>query len=642
MTEGKKEVELAKSAFVSLEPGVLLKNGTYRIKATLGQGGFGITYLAEHVAMRRDVCIKEFYLKQYSTRRGTSRNVDVSAPNFETLHASLKDKFLKEAHVLGAMNHPNIVQVHDLFTENNTAYYVMEFIEGESLWNIIERDGAIAETEARGYIRQIVSALGYIHSRNMLHLDVKPQNIMIRRSDNAAILIDFGLTKHYDSTDGGQTTATVSGHSDGYASIEQYDNRGVTHFMPEIDIYSLGATFYAMLTASRPPHTSDVRIMEQFPEPSWPMSKGARRAINRAMQFDIHKRPHSAEEFVALLDEPRVSVGSKSHGRTFVAIAVAVIVIAVAVIAAITISEDDTTTSEISTAMLIANADAQLEAGNTESAFDMMLQAAERGDVVAAERVAEFYVGGVGVEEDYDAAIVWYERAAEQGSERSCNVLGDHYYTGDIVEKDIAKAIKWYGRSAEQGNVTAEYNLGVCYMSNSPMQSLDSAIDWFTRAAEHGHAKAQYRLGTIYLSTNPAVTNYELAVEWLQRAAESGSPDAEYALGRYYYREQEYDTAREWYEQAAEHGLTAAQYDLGVYYERLEDSDENDAAALRWYCAAADAGDSRALFRVGVFYEYGMGGVDENRDEAVRYYREAAEGGHAPASARLQELGVSE
>ena len=286
---------------MKLQPETLLKNGSYRIISALGQGGFGITYLAEHIHMRRKVCIKEFFPTSLYRRDDISHLATVKDDdNVEVVNA-FKAKFLKEARTISTMDNPHIVRVFDSFEENGTAYYVMEYIEGESLASIVERDGALDESTARRYIAEVADALGYLHERNTLHLDVKPHNIMVRKSDDRAILIDFGLAKHYDDESGTQTTSTLGGRSHGYSPIEQYDDGGVALFSPETDIYSLGATLYYLVTASHPPRANVVGS-DGLPELPHSVSSPTRAAITAAMGFSIKQRPHTTATFMSYLN----------------------------------------------------------------------------------------------------------------------------------------------------------------------------------------------------------------------------------------------------------------------------------------------------------------------------------------------------
>ena len=214
-----------------------------------------------------------------------------------------KDKFLKEARHIAQLKHPNIVNIIDVFEENGTAYYVMDFIEGGSLVEKVQREGSLPENVAKRYILQIADALNYIHQRYMNHLDVKPGNIMLSRNDNA-ILIDFGLSKQYDSQTGHQTSTTPVGISHGYAPMEQYKEGGVSEFSPETDIYSLGATLYYLLTGARPPVSQEINEdglpLDQLKAKniSWPTIS----AIINAMKPRRKERTHDINTFIAELN----------------------------------------------------------------------------------------------------------------------------------------------------------------------------------------------------------------------------------------------------------------------------------------------------------------------------------------------------
>ena len=284
---------------MQLKENAILQSGKYRIIRVLGQGGFGITYLAKHSILEKQVAIKEFFPKDFCERESDNTNVTLGNTNTKELVAKLKEKFLKEAKNISKLNHPNIVAIHDIFEENGTAYYIMDYIEGISLNDKIKQDGALLEMEALELIKIIGSAIGYMHGKSMNHLDIKPANIMLRAADNAPILIDFGLSKQYDSS-GEQTSTTPVGISHGYAPIEQYKPGGVSTFTPQTDVYALGATLYALLTGNTPPHYTDI-LEDGFPEISSSISHTTEAAIETAMETKKNNRPASVAEFIALL-----------------------------------------------------------------------------------------------------------------------------------------------------------------------------------------------------------------------------------------------------------------------------------------------------------------------------------------------------
>ena len=241
----------------TLHPNTLLQGGRYKIIKTLGKGGFGITYLALQSGLERQVAVKEFFMKDCCERNESTSHVTLGTSGAREQVGRFREKFLKEARNIAKLNHPNIVRIIDVFEENGTAYYVMEYAEGGSLADKVTAEGHLSESVAIRYIAQVAEALDYIHQRKMNHLDVKPGNIMLTENDDA-VLIDFGLAKQYDAATGGQTSTTPVGISEGYAPMEQYKQGGVGEFTPETDIYALGATFFKLLTGVTPPSASDV------------------------------------------------------------------------------------------------------------------------------------------------------------------------------------------------------------------------------------------------------------------------------------------------------------------------------------------------------------------------------------------------
>ena len=290
-----------------------IQSGKYKIISFLGQGGFGITYLAMQSGLERKVAIKEFFMKDLCNRDESTSHVSVGSTGSVELVERFKAKFLKEARNIARLNHPNIVRIIDVFEENGTAYYVMEYADGGSLADLVKKSGSLSETVARRYILQVADALGYIHQQKMNHLDIKPANIMINEKDEA-VLIDFGLSKQYDAVTGNQTSTTPVGISEGYAPMEQYKQGGVGEFSPETDIYSLGATFFKLLTGSTPPSASDVN------EDGVPVdelraigvSQSSIDAICKAMEGRKKDRMKDIDTFVRLLGNSSAPISSVS------------------------------------------------------------------------------------------------------------------------------------------------------------------------------------------------------------------------------------------------------------------------------------------------------------------------------------------
>lgn len=247
----------------------ILKEGTrlhgkdyvYEIENVLGQGSFGITYLAK-VCLKGSlgviqgniyVAIKEFYMVDVNSRVGTRVDSGTESGLFNAYHS----RFQKEALNLARMNHPGIVKVMEVFDENNTSYMVMEYLEGGTLDGYINKKKTIPENEATTIITQIAQALSYMHDRQMLHLDLKPGNIMLRK-DKQPVLIDFGLSKHYNENGIPETSTPIGLGTPGYAPLEQSEYQESDGFQPTMDIYALGATLFKMLTGLATPTAASV------------------------------------------------------------------------------------------------------------------------------------------------------------------------------------------------------------------------------------------------------------------------------------------------------------------------------------------------------------------------------------------------
>ena len=303
----------------ALKVGTLLRgpNLVYKIESVLGQGGFGITYKATtsgvvgNIPVEYAVAIKEHFIKDENSRDSDSMTVvTTNSKKIVDVDASL-NAFISEARKLNNIcgRSPNIVNVNECFRANGTAYYVMEFINGVSLDTYVQdkfKGDVISlkswEDETLRIIRQVGDALATLHDNQMTHLDVKPQNIMLCRGSDGQYmskLIDFGLSKHYDSAGNATSSMKVAGVSDGYAPLEQYV--GIDTFTPEADVYALAATLYYMLCGKQPLKSSDItaeRIRQQLAPIA---SANVVTAICHAMAKLKEQRTHSVNEFLRQL-----------------------------------------------------------------------------------------------------------------------------------------------------------------------------------------------------------------------------------------------------------------------------------------------------------------------------------------------------
>ena len=239
-----------------LKVGTIL-HGTYRIDSYLSSGGFGNTYVATNVEFEERVAIKEFFMKGVTQRDDNQTTVSVSNLENNDSFLGQKEKFKKEARRIRQLKNEHIIAVHDLFEENGTAYYVMDFVDGENLSERLKHTGEpMSENEVRDILPQILDALKAVHDAGIWHLDLKPANIMLDKEGNVK-LIDFGASKQLNAQKGGATTSTAISYTNGYAPREQME-QNYDKFGPWTDIYALGATLYNLLTNNKPPLPTDI------------------------------------------------------------------------------------------------------------------------------------------------------------------------------------------------------------------------------------------------------------------------------------------------------------------------------------------------------------------------------------------------
>ena len=265
--------------------GQRLNGDRYIIEDKLGEGGFGVTYLAQKAQNRQRVVIK------------TLKDELLSDPNFSIFRGKFRDEALR----LYVCRHPNIVEIDNYFTHGDLPCIAMEYVAGEDLWKWVARRGILSETEALNYIRKAGEAVIVVHEKGLLHRDIKPPNIMVRDNQDA-VLIDFGLARGFIPD---RTQQMTFGLTHGFAPPEQYGEIG--RFAEYTDVYALAATLYYMLTRT-PPTAAFMRAFNNPLKPPFQInpniSEAVDRAIMKGMEMDETKRPHSVQKWLDMLSQP--------------------------------------------------------------------------------------------------------------------------------------------------------------------------------------------------------------------------------------------------------------------------------------------------------------------------------------------------
>lgn len=542
-----------------------LQNGRYQIKSILGQGGFGITYRAVQTSLGRTVAIKEFFMKDYCERAEDSTHVTMGTQSSREMVQRYRDKFEKEACTLARLKHPHIVPVIDVFQENNTSYYVMEYAEGASLKQQVDQEGPLSEARAVNYILQVADALRYLHGQHICHLDIKPANILTT-ARGEAILADFGLAKQYDE-EGGETSTTPVGRSKGYAPPEQYRTGGVQSFSPETDVYALGATLYFLLTGETPPESVllneqslDVTLLSPHMAQVVQAAMQLRRADRVTLEVFINILNRKEKDAETIIDQPTQINNKPRHWTKQISIGLILIVLLgglvfyslsqshptsdTAVLTAAqdsieilpTISASDENINGHSNAERRPDKPTTLEATTTTEEYNQLANPNRVPQIADSEKIK---IETINKKSPLKVLI----KAAEQGNAKAQRYLAIRYNNGDGLSRSLAKAVEWFTKAAEGGDFYAQLVLGEFYKIGIGVTKNDRiAKEYFAKAAkssqkavERGRdAEALYSLGVCYDKGYGVIRDEAIAVDLYQKAAELGNTSAMNELSEHY------------------------------------------------------------------------------------------------------------
>lgn len=305
----------------ALTIGSVLKGATtYTIEKQLHRGGFGMTYLAKARIMVGNIpqvamfTIKEFFIGKICSRDANG-NVQVAQEN-QQLFKQAKQDFREEAEILHSLKHANIVPVNEVFEQNNTVYYVMAYLGNVSLYQYVsEQGGALSEIQAREIVSALSGALSYLHNRHILHLDIKPDNVMMMGDGASAkpVLIDFGQAVYFENGKPKRNKG-IGGYSRGFSPLELKES--VSEFQPSLDIYSLAATLLYMLTGKEPCDASEQSVHKIYRALPEDVSQNTMDAIICGMQKDSLCHPQTILDFQNILQMGKTQIGGGADGGT--------------------------------------------------------------------------------------------------------------------------------------------------------------------------------------------------------------------------------------------------------------------------------------------------------------------------------------
>jgi serine/threonine protein kinase len=296
----------------ALPTGSELLNGKFRIDRQIGSGGFGITYLAEDIYLRRAVVIKECYTEAFCIRFGTQ--VGASAPKYESQYRKTVEMFMREARSIAKLRHPNIVTVHQVFEENRTAYMVLDLIDGRDLADIIVSDDELlSPDQVYEILVKVLDAVDLVHRNDLLHRDISPDNILLDKWGSPS-LIDFGAARE-DASQKSNDVSTMLVVKDGYSPHEFYVTGSFQG--PCSDLYALGATIYHLVSGKAPPNSQTrVALLTDGDADSYEPLAGRfpqyepafLEAVDKSLRVAPKERIQSSKEWLELIEQDRRKV----------------------------------------------------------------------------------------------------------------------------------------------------------------------------------------------------------------------------------------------------------------------------------------------------------------------------------------------
>ena len=571
-----------------LQPNTTLQGGKYRIERVLGQGGFGITYLATQVSSNRQVAIKELFLNGVNERVGNS--VRVSNSVNDSLFEKQKEKFKKEAKRIMSLDNEHIVKVYDLFEENNTVYYVMDYLEGESLASRMKREGhPLTESEVMDILPQLLDALSEIHKFQIWHLDIKPANIML--IDKTVVLIDFGASKQITPS---EMTSTALYFTPGYAPAEQ-TGMLFNQFGPWTDLYAVGATIFNLLTGKSPLEFD----IEEFKEDDLPESNLGLmyKMINWMMQPRRKDRPQKAEDVKQKYYADFVSIGVVSILKEIFNKEIVK-----------TIGEDIDIVKDLGATQV------QIDTFKKEvnEVFGVDLEGCPMThDFVAVTILQQlgwlFDIGNENSEEVTEEEVDEWNNLVEEQNKILENRNEETVVSGggkvdnnmtveemvSLINSDNQKGLETVRGIANSGNADAQLLVGIMYhMGIAGEEHQSDAAYYFRMAAEQGLASAQTNLGKCYLAGDGVPEDDKKAFEWFEKAASQGDAEGQFQLGRCYEEawgtEKIENLAYQYYSKSANQGYANAQIQVGFCYLDGIGVYANENGAFEWFKKAAE------------------------------------------------------
>ncbi len=453
---------------------------SYEIASVLGVGGFGITYKGYDHSLHCDVAIKEYLPSGLALRTADGATVIPKSSGDKKYYEYGLQRFLEEARILAKFKERSIVRVSRFLECNGTAYLVMDYEDGESLAEYLQKSGVLAEAEILDIVLPILDGLTAVHAKDFLHRDIKPGNIYLRKK-GPPVLLDFGAARQ---AFGEQTRALTGMVTPGYAPFEQYNSRSKQG--PWTDLYAIGATIYHCVTGKAPAESPDriAALQEQETDPLKPAVEAGhgryRAEFLKVVDWMLAPSPKDRPQRVEQVLERLRTLGH---------------------LAPVTAGHDSGFPKTVMAGANSAPAPVSQPAQSTRDeieAFKACRRMAEAGTADAQFRLGVMYAYGRGTVRDETEAADWLRKAAKQNHITAQRRLGLMLARGAGVKKDEAEAAAWLRQAAERNDPIAQFNLGLIRAHGLGVgKDRNEAMRWYKKAAAQGHAGARMNLDVL-------------------------------------------------------------------------------------------------------------------------------------------------
>lgn len=561
----------------------------YRIEEVLGQGGFGLTYLARDERLEMPVAIKEFFAQDISVRDCNLQIRPKSSLHSEQFNWGMT-RFLDEARNLARFRHPNIVQVLNFFEENGTAYMVMAYEHGDSMAAVLKRCPQLSESQLLEIVLPLLSGMETLHDAGYIHRDIKPGNIYLREN-GSPVLLDFGSARQ---AIGEQTKTLTAILTPGYAPFEQYFSSSKRQG-PWTDIYSMGGVLYRAVTGKTPTHATDR---------SSALLRDERDPLQHAIDFSGGSYSdaflQAIDSALAVLEANRPQTTKEWHNMLVGVIPAHISAIAQDQTQLNEIDATDIDATEVDEVDMVQpfvppkdSASVVIEMAEPENSGVSVMSHNLNADLVAGQTKtsnATFVYGGLLIVVIVAVGFVGALKLWQADNVHTKQQPGDLSLLYQEAKKGANPALHELKQASLREDALATFYLGDLYDSGRGVQQLErKAITYYKKAAYLGHASARHILGRMYEIGIGVKSDQQEAIKWYRLAAHQDLVDAQLALADLLaHTEANPSQATIWYKKAAEAGHAEAQFRMGQIYENTSDTETDWQTARYWYTKAAD------------------------------------------------------